>query len=458
MVKQRSNRAGATPRSRFINRAGLQKAILAQDVAAARVCLDSGVGADTNMPDYACHALGFAAQDGAIEIVRLLIDRGATVNLPCGPNGVGNALLQACQGAQSEVAALLVASGADTTLSNGDTILSNVITTANALNEHLVSGRCPQAANGGRSQRVVHDQRTAIAQLLGLTSDSLKADVEKAISPLSVSEALYEAALAGWLWLLEQMLKHGADVAYSRPNGAHPLYIACKEGHESCARALVAAGADPNQVKAGGWTPLLLAVQDSHVGCVRVLIEARADLDHCIDPQPAGNSTCAVMHAVVAPVHAEGGGGAAADEKGHQALALEMRRVRLSAFFDSVSVVGPRAPPRGEGQPRHSLRGERPHGAVQRVLHRPGEVRAAPRVLWRPAPHGSQSPGGVGHAQTPSLPPDLTTYPSHHLLSTTRHVVHVPPTDAVRWRTRDDRGRPTRLCGRCHARLHARHV
>lgn len=322
MVKQRSNRAGAagaTPRSRFINRAGLQKAILAQDVAAARVCLDSGISPDTNMTDYACHALGFAAQDGAIEIVRLLIDRGATVNLPCGPNGVGNALLQACQGAQSEVAALLVASGADTTLSNGDTILSNLITTANALNEHLVSGRSPQVANG-RSQQVVHDQRTAIAQLLGLASDSLKADVEKAISPLSVSEALYEAALAGWLWLLEQMLKHGADVAYSRQNGAHPLYIACKEGHESCARALAAAGADPNQVKAGGWTPLLLAVQNSHVGCVRVLIEARADLDHCIDPQPAGNTTCAVMHAVAAPVHAEGEG-AAADEKGHQALA-----------------------------------------------------------------------------------------------------------------------------------------
>ncbi|EOD19565.1 hypothetical protein EMIHUDRAFT_209163 [Emiliania huxleyi CCMP1516] len=171
MVKQRSNRAGAagaTPRSRFINRAELQKAILAQDVAAARVCLDSGISPDTNMTDYACHAL---------------------------------------------------------------------------------------AANGGRSQQVVHDQRTAIAQLLGLASDSLKADVEKAISPLSVSEALYEAALAGWLWLLEQMLKHGADVlalllearanpdTASAASGHTALSSACSTGLEKCALLLECYGA-----------------------------------------------------------------------------------------------------------------------------------------------------------------------------------------------------------------------
>lgn len=269
----------------------VRKAFLRADVASVRTSLDHGVPADVMLPGAS--ALGHAAQEGHLEIVRLLVNRGANVNLAYGPHGVGTALMQACQGAQTAVVRLLIESRASIVLKTGDTILSNLIETSSETNEYLIPARSLQEVN---------DARTAIAKLLMGAPSSRAATVEEHISPIgkySVSDALYCASNAGWLWMVDLVLKHKADVAYAKQNGAHPLYIACKAGMTDCASALVAAGANPNQLKAGGWSPLLLAVQSNHVGCVRVLIEARADLDHRIDPQE-GVTTCAVMHACIA--------------------------------------------------------------------------------------------------------------------------------------------------------------
>ena len=77
----------------------MQKAVEKGDMDGVRKGLNDGVSPDVLLAEGRTSALGLAAQEGHLEIVRLLIDRGANVDLACGPQGVGTPLMQACQSA-----------------------------------------------------------------------------------------------------------------------------------------------------------------------------------------------------------------------------------------------------------------------------------------------------------------------------------------------------------------------
>lgn len=88
----------------------LLQAVRKGDVAAVRAALDAGVPADVKFR-YDRTALSFAADRGQVEIVRLLLERGADVNAKDSFYGV-TPIVWAASNGHAEVARLLLARGA----------------------------------------------------------------------------------------------------------------------------------------------------------------------------------------------------------------------------------------------------------------------------------------------------------------------------------------------------------
>jgi ankyrin repeat protein len=62
------------------------------------------------------------------------------------------------------------------------------------------------------------------------------------------------------------------------PGGLSPLLYAARDGRLESARILVTAGADVNQTDANGITPLIMAIANNHVDLARFLMEHGADI------------------------------------------------------------------------------------------------------------------------------------------------------------------------------------
>jgi len=91
----------------------LHSAARAGDTKTVIELLDKGEY-NVNELSYGCTPLYFAAWDGRIETVRLLLDRGADIHAKCGGNIQGwSALLVAIHSGQTDVARLLIERGAD---------------------------------------------------------------------------------------------------------------------------------------------------------------------------------------------------------------------------------------------------------------------------------------------------------------------------------------------------------
>jgi len=121
--------AGANPN--LANGKALQRASLNGAVEACEALLNGG-GDPNCASDFAAYVpLHYAAQVGSLPVVRVLLDRGATVDLPChadqcGPFNGWNALHFAADGGHLPVVQALLDAGAqiDAPNSNGDTPLS----------------------------------------------------------------------------------------------------------------------------------------------------------------------------------------------------------------------------------------------------------------------------------------------------------------------------------------------
>eukprot|EP00435_Cladocopium_sp_Y103_P074923 s57_g52.t1 len=92
---------------------------------------------------------------------------------------------------------------------------------------------------------------------------------------------LHFAAQNGHVKVVELLISSGADSNKATADiGATPLYIAAQNGHKEVVRLLIDAGVDYDKATTDdGTTPLFIAAQQGHVEVVRLLIEARVDCD-----------------------------------------------------------------------------------------------------------------------------------------------------------------------------------
>jgi ankyrin repeat protein len=217
-----------------------QPAILAMMLAR----LPSHTAVDTLSP-RGLTLLMHAADSGNENIVKLLLDHGATMDMPGKFNWT--ALTLAAQSGHTSVVELLLDRGAmpDRTSNNGWTPLMFACKAGHTSMAKLL------LAHGAMPDQVNHDGQT----------------------PLML------ACEAGDIDAAELLLNRGARPDQKSKNGWTALMLACKAGHTPIAKLLLANDAVLDGETASGRTPLMIACKYGKVEIVRLLV-SKADFFH----------------------------------------------------------------------------------------------------------------------------------------------------------------------------------
>ena len=195
-------------------------------------------------------SLMYACRFGCTEMVKLLMARGADVNIESGTNNMQNkrtALSTACEYGFYNIAKIIVESKTFRKQNDGDKLLIDVCTngyteTAKVLLEH------------GWDANTV--------DFLGYT-------------------ALMKASAAGWAETVSILLEYSANTDTRDDDGATALIHACKNIRKNTGsvKVLLAAGADPDIRDNEGKTALMSLAEQGRVNVMRVLFKAGADPD-----------------------------------------------------------------------------------------------------------------------------------------------------------------------------------
>lgn len=226
----------------------LEGACIAGDVRSISWLLDRGASVNAYIPiknGDGRTPLSFASMHGQLDAARLLLHRGAAVNV--GRRDVeGTPLAAASFMGHVDVVKLLLAAGAD-------------------VNQAMAIGAAPLyiASSTGRLDVVqaLISGGAAVNQLAGDDAGST---------------SLFIASKNGHAAAVRALLEGGANVNYAMIDGWTALLVASRHGHVDVARALLDGGASVNQAMKDGWTPLILASADGHEELVRALLDAGA--------------------------------------------------------------------------------------------------------------------------------------------------------------------------------------
>ena len=270
--------------------------------------------------------LPVTAAAGALATVQRLLELGFAVDTR--DEQGATALLRACGAGHREIAACLLAAGADAVLA------------AN-------SGVTPLAA-------AVAARREALVELL------LEQHVEPDQRLPNDATALMVAAAMGYPEIAERLLDAGSDVNAVDAGGRTALHAAAQFGfeHSDSLRArrlfdgLLKRGADINRADSEGKTPLLLLLgaqlrpgvecDATHIGAlVPLLLEAGAQVEHADQRGVTALHACA-MHALLPPARvllSRGADRSAADAFGRTAADV----ARQLGYVDIAHELGARS-------------------------------------------------------------------------------------------------------------------
>ena len=219
-----------------------------RDVAAG--LLDAAGGkasqaANTPRPGTGTTPLSTACENGHVDVVEMLLRRGADANQA---DGAGfTPLTVACQFGHADVVRLLLGRGA-------------------AVGHARGNGTSPLHT----AAMVGHTDVVGLLLDGGARIDAPRAD---GATPLLLASVKNHPGVAAML------LARGASVGQMMGDSATPLFMACSLGHAGVAERLLAAGADVDQPYNDGSTPLLMASTYGHLAVVKLLLGFAAAVD-----------------------------------------------------------------------------------------------------------------------------------------------------------------------------------
>lgn len=265
-----------------------------QPLEIVRVLIDKG--ADVNQPSRSSTALMRAASAGYVDIVRLLLSKGAQVNVNVDD---GTPLMVAVNAGHVEIMKLLLAAGADVKAVHrmGDQALM--------MAAEQRSYRTPSAEPNAEVVKVLLDHgadpkargewnRTAL--MLANTAAKVKLLITKGAEVDAKDEygqtALMRAAQQGNAAVASALLENGATVNATDNKGLTALLYSLDDENmargdeaktlparrlEVTRRILLAKGVDVNAANADGETPLIRAVRLNNVDTIKALLAKGAD-------------------------------------------------------------------------------------------------------------------------------------------------------------------------------------
>ncbi|KAE8153045.1 ankyrin repeat-containing domain protein [Aspergillus avenaceus] len=226
------------------------------------------------------NAFSSACAGGHREIVHMLLEKGADVNLPC--SYYGSALGAACAAGYKKIVQLLLEKGADVNMQNGQwgsALLAACVQGHEAILELLLErgadvnmqcGRLGSALQGA----CVGGHKNIIHKLL-----EKGADVNSPCGFFSC--ALVAACALGHKEIVQLLLENGADVNMQCSEWGNALLTACAVGYKEIVQLLLEKGADVN-MQCGEWgNALQTACDRGHKEIEKILFEkgARYDTD-----------------------------------------------------------------------------------------------------------------------------------------------------------------------------------
>ena len=259
------------------------------------VWLDEGGGVDTRCAEcYGTTLLMAAAYGGREAVVRMLLQRGASINLQ---NSIGwTPLIAAATGGHTTIVQTLLDAKADASLQteNDSTALmlaenKKHTATAQLLRQHaeqmtaeakaraaasIVPAAAAAEAAGAELLEEVEAEKEAAAK-----KGKGKGKKKKATAKAGLPEAVYVAAMKGDAQAVAAWLDEGGgvDAGCAEYDGMTVLRAAAFGGHEALVRMLLQRGASVNLHGPLGATALMYAAGNGHTTIVQALFDAKAD-------------------------------------------------------------------------------------------------------------------------------------------------------------------------------------
>lgn len=213
-------------------------AAMARDIMAINAFIDAGINPNAQNEADGRTVLISAAARGDLEVVKVLLERGADVNVR--DNKGYTALFHALEARYDEVSEVLLNH-------------PNLDPTARGLN-----------GISALSSYVWRDKKEAVRKLLERGAD-VNAQDNDGDAPL------HGAAQNGNVEIIDMLLAKGADPNLKNKLGGTPLMWAAVFGHEGAARRLIERGADPSLKDAEGMTARDWAIKNNRHDVARLL-------------------------------------------------------------------------------------------------------------------------------------------------------------------------------------------
>ncbi|CAH0047285.1 unnamed protein product [Clonostachys solani] len=195
--------------------------------------------------DYGWTPINVAADGGHLEVVRLLVEKGA--DLTIAQTAGWTPIHSAVTGGYDDVVELLVRSGADITTADSDgwTLLH-------------------KAAKNGNIE---------LAKLLMSNGADAAAKNDCGWPPLLI------AAEMGHCEVIQMLIDKGVNTMVAQNDGWTPLHVAAGNGHLEAAKLLIDSGVDITAASNIGWTPINAAAAHGHPKVVKLLLDMGVDVE-----------------------------------------------------------------------------------------------------------------------------------------------------------------------------------
>jgi ankyrin repeat protein len=224
-------------------------------------------------------ALQWACERGHLEIVQLLLEKGADVNAQGGAYGT-NTLQAAVEGGYLEIVQLLLEEGADINsqgsyygnalqLAAGDGKLEIV----QLLIEKGADINSPAGYYGNALQLAAGQGKLEIVQLL------LEKGADVNAQDRAYGNTLQAAVEGGYLEIVQLLLEKGADINSQGSYYGNTLQAAVEGGYLEIVQLLLEKGADINSQGSYYGNTLQAAVEGGYLEIVQLLLEKGADIN-----------------------------------------------------------------------------------------------------------------------------------------------------------------------------------
>ncbi len=233
---------------------------------------------DTTKRMHTVSSLRVAAEVGHTDVVRLLLEKGARVDLP--ELDGRTALLEASSRGHYEIVESLLKFGANVNPVDLEGLTPLILASnsgyADIVKLLLASGANVDAAERqGRTaliQSAQNGELDIVEMLLEYHAGVNKVD-KRNITSLTV------ASEQGFTDVVRLLLRKGADVAVAMDSGKTALMQASQCGHSDIVTLLLESGARLNSSDNDGVTALFIASERGHTETVRLLLAAGADVN-----------------------------------------------------------------------------------------------------------------------------------------------------------------------------------